>query len=380
LPGETAPPRGGAGSTVSPALPGETAPPRGGAVFTTKRDEIEQVRHLAKQRGVLRPNQLEPLARFEAALVQPLLDLVSRLARNEAKPLALAPILSVLPDASRHLRAAGAVLLTRFESDDARAALLALIDDYDAIVREAAVRAMGAKQRLTREVLAKVLDDPDPSVRHAAVRAVSGGTSSSPTMSTIDLSALAQTTKGMGQAGVYATLDANAAMASLTRIEKMMLIRQVPIFMKLDAEDLEELASIVEERMFDAGQELFREGDVGDAVYLIVKGTLRVFVGGDSVAGGRPETTISEAGAGACIGEMAVLDASPRSASVRAIERTRTLRVPGEGFKRLLSDRPEMSEAIVGELVFRMRGLMAQTTGATRTSGAMSSLPDEPSA
>ena len=77
----------------------------------------------------------------------------------------------------------------------------------------------------------------------------------------------------------------------------------------------------------------------------------------------RPETTINDVGAGACIGEMAVLDSSPRSASVRALERTRALRVPGEGFKRLLSERPEMSEAIVAELVHRMRGLMAQTAG-----------------
>jgi len=140
----------------------------------------------------------------------------------------------------------------------------------------------------------------------------------------------------------------------------MMLIRQVPIFAELDAEDLEELASIVEERRVAADKDLFREGDVGDAVYLIVKGRVRVFVGG----GERPETTINELGPGACIGEMAVLDASPRSASVRALEPTRTLRVPGEEFKRVMSERPEMSEAIVAELVRRMRGMMAQASKA----------------
>jgi len=57
---------------------------------------------------------------------------------------------------------------------------------------------------------------------------------------------------------------------------------------------------------------------------------------------------------------MAVLDASPRSATVRATGRTRLLRVPGEGFKRVMSERPEMSQAIVAELVKRMRGLMAR--------------------
>jgi CRP-like cAMP-binding protein len=56
---------------------------------------------------------------------------------------------------------------------------------------------------------------------------------------------------------------------------------------------------------------------------------------------------------------MAVLDAAPRSATVRALDRTRALRVPGEGFKRVMRERPEMSDAIVAELVRRMRRLMA---------------------
>ena len=334
----------------------------------TKRPEIEHASHAAKQRGLLRPQLLEPLAKVEPERMGALVELVARLGRNQAVPLAPEPILAIIDDTSRHLRAASAMLLTRFDDDKARAALLALIDDPEAIVREAAVRALGAKSRLTRELLSKVLEDPDATVRHAAVRAVSGGTSS-PSLPAIDPAFLmAQTTKGVGKAGVYATLDANAAMASLTVIEKMMLIRQVPIFAQLDADDLEELASIVEERRLEADKELFREGDVGDAVYLIVKGSVRVYVGGTA---DRAETTINELGAGACIGEMAVLDSSPRSASVRALERTRALRVPGEGFKRLLSERPEMSEAIVGELVRRMRGLMAQTGGGPRTSLSM---------
>ncbi|HET9992435.1 MAG TPA: cyclic nucleotide-binding domain-containing protein [Kofleriaceae bacterium] len=348
----------------------------------TKRDDVEQVRHLAKQRGLLRPHQLDALAQHEPGLVGPLLALVTRLARAEQKPLALAPILAVIGDSSRYLRAAGAVLLTRFDDAPARDALVSLIDDPEPIVREAAVRAMGAKSRLTREVLAKVLDDPDVLVRHAAVRAVSGGTSN-PMLPAVDPAIFAQTKHGVGKPGVYATLDANAAMASLTTIEKMMLIRQVPIFAKLDAEDLEELASIVEETRIEAGQLLFAEGDPGDAVYLIVKGTVRVFVGGAKIDnGGRPETTINEAGAGACIGEMAVLDSAPRSASVRGLERTRALRVPGEGFKRLLSERPEMSEAIIAELVHRMRGLMAQTAGSApaRASLTMPVAPPDSSA
>jgi hypothetical protein len=327
----------------------------------TKRPEVEHVRAQAAARGGVRLQLLDMLSGVEPALRVPLVDTLQRLERGDAQPLEAGPILAIVGDASRHLRAAAAMLLSRFEDDASRAALTAFIDDPEPIVREAAVRAMGAKSRLTREVLAKVLADPEPIVRHAAVRAVSGG-STSQEMPALDPAVLAQTTRGVGNKGVYATLDANAAMASLTTIEKMMLIRQVPIFAELAADDLEELATVVEERRVDPGKDVFREGDPGDAVYLIVKGSVVVFTGGD---GTRPERVLSELGAGACIGEMAVLDASPRSATVRALERTRTLRVPGEGFKRVMTERPEMSQAIVAELVKRMRGMMAQGNAPT---------------
>ncbi len=319
----------------------------------TDRPEVEQVRAQAAARGVVRSELLEMLDAVDPALRVPLVDALTRLERGGATELVVGPILAISEDPSRYLRAAAAVLLSRFDDDGSRKRLEAMLDDGEPIVREAAVRAMGAKSRLTRDLLSKVLSDPDPIVRSAAVRAVSGTTSSE--LPALNPSIFAQTKHGVGKPGAYATLDANAAVASLTTIEKMMLIRQVPIFADLGPDDLEELATVVEERRIEPGKDVFREGDPGDAVYLIVKGLVRVFTGGD---GERPERVLSELGPGACIGEMAVLDAAPRSATVRAIERTRTLRVPGEGFKRVMSERPEMSQAIVAELVKRMRGMM----------------------
>jgi hypothetical protein len=327
----------------------------------TKKPEVEQLRQHALGRGRVEPTRLAMLDGVDATLRTPFVDLMHRLERPERTQLRAEPLLQLVRDPSSHLRAAVAMLLSRFEDDASRAGLLGMLDDVDPIVREASVRALGAKSRLTRELLAKVLNDPSAVVRHAAVRAVSGKTSNE--MPAIDVAALAQTTKGIGQAGVYATLDANAAMSALTTIEKMMLIRQVPIFAQLDAADLEELSTIVEERIINPNQHVFSEGDAGDAVYLIVRGRVRIYVGG----GDRPETTlVNELGPGSCIGEMAVLDHEPRSASVQALERTRTLRVPGEGFKRVMSERPEMSEAIVAELVRRMRALNAQVSKAAR--------------
>nr|HEX4317574.1 cyclic nucleotide-binding domain-containing protein [Kofleriaceae bacterium] len=337
----------------------------------SKRPEVAQVRAEAEGKHGLKPAVLDILGGVDPRLRDPLVAQITRLQRDGHAELSVGPVLGVAGDASRFVRAASAMLLSRFDDDASRGKLASLMDDADVIVREAAVRAMGAKSRLTRELLAKALQDPEHSVRQAAVRAVSGTTSGE--VPAVDPAMMAQTTKGIGKPGVYATLDANAAMASLTAIEKMMLIRQVPILSDLDAEDLEELAAIVEERRVDAGRDLFREGDPGDAVYLIVKGAVRVLVGG----GDRPERTINELGPGQCIGEMAVLDSSPRSATVRAVERTRTLRVPGEGFKRVMSERPEMSAAIVAELVRRMRGMMAQQQGTPQASMISIPLPKD---
>jgi signal-transduction protein with cAMP-binding, CBS, and nucleotidyltransferase domain len=190
-------------------------------------------------------------------------------------------------------------------------------------------------------------------VRQAAVRAVAGGSSGE--YPAADPAVLAQTVRGVGNAGVYATLDANARVETLTEIERLMLLRQVPMFADLAPDDLDEVAAVVVEQHLQIGQDVCKEGDVGDAVFLLVKGKVRVFTGG----GDRPERTLSELGPGACIGEMAVFDAAPRSATVRAVERTRLLVVPGAEFKALLVERPEISTAIIAELVRRMRGLMA---------------------
>lgn len=337
----------------------------------TQRPEVDEVRAQAVARGQVRLASLALLQPVDAVLRAPLEEALARLEATSPGELAPAALLAVASDSSRHLRAVAAMLLSRFDDEGSRQQLLTMIADGEAVVREAAVRAMGAKSRLTRDVLTRVLDDPDPRVRHAAVRAISGGTTAND-MPAIDPAIYAQSKAGVGKAGVYATLDANAAMASLTVIEKMMLLRQVPIFADLGAEDLEELATIVEERRLEAGRVLFQEGDPGDAVYLVVKGQITVFTGGTA---DRPERILSQLGAGACIGEMAVLDAAPRSATVRAVERTRLLRVPGEGFKSVMAERPEMSQAIVAELVRRMRGLMAQAPQPVTSSPAISLPP-----
>lgn len=324
-----------------------------GAVVRKK--ELDQLREgIAARPSTLHAELPRLRMLVEPSLAEPLIQVVAEVGGGRRTALESAPLLAISHDSSPYLRAAVAISLSRFDDDASRAGLVTALDDHEPLVREAAVRALGARRRLTRDILTKILGDSDPRVRQAAVRAVSG-TTSGELPAAPDPALLAQTVKGVGNSGMFATLDANAAMASLTTIERMMLLRNVPMFAGLDPSDLDELATVVVERMFRPGEDLCREGDAGDAVFVVVKGKVRVFTG-------RPgaERTLSELGAGACIGEMSALDAAPRSATVRALEKTRAVIIPGDGFKELLSTRPEMSQAIIGELVRRMRGMLVQ--------------------
>ena len=329
-----------------------------------RKKELDQLRdHIATRPATLHGEIARLRGLVEPSLAEPLIQVVAEIGGTRQRPLEPGPLLAIAQDTSHYLRAAVAISLSRFDDDVSRSTLVTALDDHEAIVREAAVRALGSRRRLTRDILTKILGDSDHRVRQAAVRAVSG-TTSGELPAAPDPALLAQTVKGVGNSGMFATLDANAAMASLTTIERMMLLRNVPMFAGLDPSDLDELATVVVERMFRPGEDLCREGEAGDAVFVVVKGKVRVFTGGGAGGtgawGGGPgaERTLSELGAGACIGEMSALDAAPRSATVRALDKTRAVIIPGDGFRELLATRPEMSQAIIGELVRRMRGML----------------------
>jgi CRP-like cAMP-binding protein len=76
------------------------------------------------------------------------------------------------------------------------------------------------------------------------------------------------------------------------------------------------------------GQVLFREGDVGDHAYVVREGKLEV-----SRRVGSAEVVIAIEGPGTILGEMALIDDQPRSATIRAMEPTRLTVVPREAFQ-----------------------------------------------
>jgi len=132
----------------------------------------------------------------------------------------------------------------------------------------------------------------------------------------------------------------------ITTVEKLLFLKGVPLLADVPGEDLAQIALIAEELDAEPGADLVREGELGDALYLVVEGTLRVLQGGREVA------TLGER---EVFGEMALLDAAPRSATVQARSEVRLLRIHREEFAELLAERPVVARGVIQVLVRRLR-------------------------
>lgn len=93
-------------------------------------------------------------------------------------------------------------------------------------------------------------------------------------------------------------------------IEEM--LTKIPVFEKLDAKELRQVASIVHRRQYTAGEYVFYQGDPGLGMYVVEKGKVGIVVSGHD--GSSKE--VAELDNGDFFGEIALLDESPRSASV----------------------------------------------------------------
>ena len=132
------------------------------------------------------------------------------------------------------------------------------------------------------------------------------------------------------------------------------LLGDVPLFHGLDAGALQRIAARLVERRLEAGEILFREGETGTALFVVAAGEIEVLVG----RGGR-EVTLARLGPRTHLGEMALLDDTPRSTSARATSSSTLLEVSREVFLGELLASPEATRALLGEMARRLRGVNA---------------------
>ncbi|NEO68762.1 cyclic nucleotide-binding domain-containing protein [Moorena sp. SIO3H5] len=121
------------------------------------------------------------------------------------------------------------------------------------------------------------------------------------------------------------------------------LLRQVDYFKNFTELELRQLIEIGYRKRLRPSEMLFHEGDPGDAFYIILAGSVEVFVE-------RINKTLNSLQAGQFFGELSLMLGVPRTASVRALEESLLFVISNKGFKQLLKDYPDLSEIIVQEL------------------------------
>ncbi|MGO9178836.1 MAG: sensor histidine kinase [Candidatus Limnocylindrales bacterium] len=155
-----------------------------------------------------------------------------------------------------------------------------------------------------------------------------------------------------GTGGVPDGIVAAGAMAGAS--DQRDFLRRIPLLEGLSDEDIEWVASFAVPQDLPIGGLLTTEGEPGDALYLVISGDLEVLK-----RSGSGDVPIARLGPGEIVGEMAVLESRPRTASVRAISPVRVLCIPGPTLLELLRTRPGASISMIRTVMARLRNTQA---------------------
>lgn len=129
-------------------------------------------------------------------------------------------------------------------------------------------------------------------------------------------------------------------------LDTALWLHRVTLFADLGPQTLLPLARLSSYQSLAAGEYLFEQGSFGDALFIVVQGRLKVERDGRLLATLDP---------GEVVGELAVLDWQPRSATVVADQPARVLRVERNDLIDLLQDEPELLHALIRLLSRRIR-------------------------
>lgn len=188
-------------------------------------------------------------------------------------------------------------------------------------LRASALRALDPESAAARGALEWAVNDPDPLVAETAA----------------------------------AKLGAASKAAGHTALDKVMVLQQVNLFRAIPHQVLAGVAALLTEQEAEPGERIVEKGELGDCLYVIASGRMRVHDG---------DRTFQQLGTHQVFGELSLLDARPRAASVTAVERTRLFRLGQGDFYALLSERPDMTRAINRALCAMVRAANAASSGA----------------
>ncbi len=138
----------------------------------------------------------------------------------------------------------------------------------------------------------------------------------------------------------------------LRRPEIVAALRSSSVFYPLAKAQLEAVAAVVETVAVPGGGYLLRQGEAGDALFVVVHGRLRVVV--EAEVEDDHDTLLEEVGPGGVVGEVSLLGGQPRGASVRAVRDSVLLRLDAAAFHNVVRRDPDALLAITNEVVRRL--------------------------
>ena len=138
-------------------------------------------------------------------------------------------------------------------------------------------------------------------------------------------------------------------------LEKTIILKSVDLFHNIPGDVLTRIAQIAEELRCEQNHAIFKEGDHGDSMFVIISGKVDVI---------QNDHSITQLERGTCIGEMALLDQEPRSADAITLEESVLLKIDQEGFFQLMASNPEILKQIVKILTQRVRSMNKKLTNA----------------
>lgn len=128
------------------------------------------------------------------------------------------------------------------------------------------------------------------------------------------------------------------------------VLRSLPFLKEARRDIVEGLAKAAVEKNFQPGQVIFQEGSTGNELYLVVEGLVEVIKGY-----GADEMLLARRGLGDFFGEMSLIEASPRFATIRALEPTRLLELSEQNLRSVLLQQPLILYGMVREISARLR-------------------------
>ena len=146
-------------------------------------------------------------------------------------------------------------------------------------------------------------------------------------------------------------------------------LKQIELFDGLTHRHLEALASITEDRTYEAGARLFAEGDAGDELFMVLKGKVRI----SKIVEGVGEEALAILEPGAYFGEMALVSDLPRSAHATCNTPVEVGVIRREAFEQLLFLDKDLAYELLWTFVRTLSRRLAETNDKIKAFFAMSS-------